>query len=429
MKRLAITAFALAGGIIALAAAEATVLSGRVGVSSYLWERSEQDTTETRHLQNTGTLSLRLARIGGQDLCVSTSMRGRFDARNRGDNADDYRVYHFNMKWRNIADRVDFEGGRHRVYWPTGTVGIDGGSAEARLWRGIAIGGYFGVTPPEDGSLKITEFDDGHAYGAQVSLRQCKLGRIIVAFAERRAARGYFVDGQEVTLDNLVSRRIGLDWRRSIKDFGTAYGQLTYDMPTQRIGRLHLSARWKATPTVSVHGQFRYRRPDIAYNSIFWVFGGSRYYEARLRANIRINPTWTVNIGGTYIDLVDDNTQRFDVGLTHRYFSVMIHGKAGGAGSTMGLTGSALYPVNERWMVHGGARYSSYEFGEDQEDANWETAIWGGARWNWMPQSSIELEAQFLSQDITTQMDFAGNEGDFRLLARVSYWFFNRFGA
>ena len=69
------------------------------------------------------------------------------------------------------------------------------------------------------------------------------------------------------------------------------------------------------------------------------------------------------------------------------------------------------------------------EFIEDQAESNWETAIWGGARWNWMTQSSIDLEAQFLSQDVTTQQDFAGNEGDFRLMARISYWFFNRFGA
>jgi hypothetical protein len=429
MKRLAITALALLGGMVALTAAQAAVLSGRVGVSSYLWERSELDTTETRHWQNTGTVSLRLTRIADQDLSISTSLRGRYDSRNRGDNADDYRVYHFNVRWRKIADRVDLEAGRHRVYWPTGTVNIDGGSAEARVWRGLSAGGYFGVTPPEDGRLKLTDYDEGHALGARLSVQCRRLGRVTVAFAERRLARSYVVDDETVEVDNLVSQRIGLDWRRPIAGFGTAYGQLTYQMPTHRIGRLHLSARWKATPTVSVHGQFRYRRPDIAYNSIFWVFGPTRYYEARLRANIRVNPTWTVNIGGTYVDLVDDNTQRFDIGLSHQYFTVMIHGKAGGSGSTIGLTGSALYPINDRWLLRGGARYSSYELIEDQEESSWETSIWGGARWNWMTQSSIELEAQFLSQDVTTQKDFAGDETDFRLLARISWWFSNRLGS
>ena len=75
----------------------------------------------------------------------------------------------------------------------------------------------------------------------------------------------------------------------------------------------------------------------------------------------------------------------------------MINGKAGGSGSTIGISGRALYPVNERWTVRGGARYASYELYEDQEDANSEGSVWGGVRWTWTPQSAFDVEAQFLT--------------------------------
>lgn len=428
MKRSAVVLGLVAAVLITPILLEATVLSGRVGVSSYLWERSEHDGSDTRHLQNTGTLSLRLARIGGRDLTVSTSLRGRYDARNVGDNADDYRVYNLRIRWRKIADRIDLTGGRHRVYWPTGTVALDGGSASVRLGRGVAVGGYLGSTTPANGRFKMVDYDDGRAFGVQLSRRDKTVGRLVLAFAERRLRRDYTVGGETVSAGDLSSRRLGLNWRRTIRNFGSVYGQLNYDMPRRRVGRAHLSLRWRATPKVTVNGQIRYRRPDIAYNSIFWVFGPARYYEGRLRLNIRVNQHWSVNVGGTYIDLVTDNTRRFDLGLAHRYFSLMLHGKAGGVGRTIGVTGDALYPLNATMLLRGGARFSSFEFQETQAESNSEAALWAGWRWHWMPQASLDLEAQFLSQDLTTQRDFGGNKSDVRLLARLSWWFFNRMG-
>ena len=93
-------------GVLLLASVgtgQATVFSGRVGLSSYVWERSELDTTATRHCQNTGSVSLRLARIAGTDLTMATSLRGQYDSRNLSTNADDYHVYNFTVRWKNIA--------------------------------------------------------------------------------------------------------------------------------------------------------------------------------------------------------------------------------------------------------------------------------------------------------------------------------------
>ena len=426
MKRISL----LCGVLLAMQTgmAQATVLSGRVGVSSYLWEQAELDSTETRHVQNTGTIGLSLARIAGEDLTITTSLRGRFDSRNVGDNVDDYHVYNFNVRWKNIADRLDLTGGRHRIFWPTGSASIDGGSANVRVIKGVTLGGYFGTLAPRNGRFTTVDYDDGHAFGLQLRRTCGPLGRVTLAFAEKRRARGYTVDGEAVAVDNLESRRFALDWRRRFTGFGTVYGQLSYNMPTHQIGRAHLSARWRATPTITVNGQFRYRRPNIAQNSIFWVFGPSRYYEGRLRVNVRLNPTWTLNFGGTHVDMVEKNTQRFDLGLSHRYFSVMLHGKAGGAGSTIGVTGNGLYPVNDRWTVRGGARYSSYEIFEEQEDRNTASSVWGSVRWNWTAQSSIDLEGQFLTQEVFTQQDDTGTNSDFRLIARLNWWFFHRMG-
>jgi hypothetical protein len=408
--------------------AQATVFSGRMGVSSYIWEQAQLDSTEVRHVQNTGTLSLRLARIAGENLTVTTSLRGRYDSRNIGENVDDYHVYNLIVRWKNIADRLDLTGGRHRIFWPTGSASIDGGSATLRVIKGVAIGGYFGTLAPRNGRFTTVDYDDGHAFGLKLRRTCGPIGRLTLAFAEKRRARSYTVDDEVVAVDNLDSRRLALDWRRRFTGFGSIYGHLTYNVPTHQIGRVQFSTRWRATPSITVNGQFRYRRPNIAQNSIFWVFGSSRYYEGRLRINLRLNPIWTLNVGGTHVNMVEQNTQRFDLGLSHRYFSIMLHGKTGGAGSTIGLTGNGLYPVNTQWTVRGGARYSSYELFEDQEDRNMESSVWGGVRWKWTTQSSIDLEGHVLTQEVFTQRDDTGTNSDFRIIARLNWWFFHRIG-
>ncbi|MBD3299636.1 MAG: hypothetical protein GF341_13350 [candidate division Zixibacteria bacterium] len=417
-----IVVVAIVAMITASLPAEATVFSGRVGLSSYLWERAEPDSTEVRHTQNTGTLNLRLARIAGKDISISTSLRGRYDIRNAGDNADDYRFYTLQFQWRDMFDRADLTAGRQRVYWPTGTVAIDGGQLDIRPFSRVEVSGYYGLTAPDDGTLRLNEHDEGHAFGARVQIRPMNC-RLALSFAQLNRARSY----QDFEVDNLAYRRLALDWRRKIPGFGTAYGNLSYDMPREHINRAHVSLRWQAASDISVNGQFRYRRPNLYYNSIFWVFGDSRYYEGRLRINYRIDDTWSVNAGGALLDLVDDNATRFDLGVTHRYFHAMLHGKTGYAGATMGVSGQVLYPLNDKWLLRGGTRFSTFELIEDQDESNFEVSSWAGFQWRWIEQSSLDVEAQLLNHDIKTQDDvYLGSDSEFRLLARVSYWFFRR---
>jgi hypothetical protein len=195
-----------------------------------------------------------------------------------------------------------------------------------------------------------------------------------------------------------------------------------------RVERAHLAARWNATPTISVQGQYRYRRPSIAYNSIFWVFGDSEYREGRLRFYVKLNPAWTLTVGGAVVGIGDDDAQRFDLGISHRYGSLMLQTKIGASGATTALSGDLMYPLNEMWTLRGGSHYSTFELIEDQDESSNEASAWAGVRWQWMPQSSLDLEAQYLSQDLKTMTSFAGDESDFRLIARFSWWFFNRIG-
>jgi len=406
------------------ATAGATILSGRIGVSSYLWERSELDSTDTRHWQNAGTLGLRLGRIAARDLEIATTLRGRLDSRSQGGNVDDYHVYDLYARWRKIARSLDVTVGRHRINWANGAVGIDGGSADVRFWKGWELGGYVGSLSPGDGRFKMTDYDEGHAIGARLGNRSKSLGTIFLTFAERRVRRSY----GSADVDDLAARNYGIDWRKSLPRFGSLYGNLLFDQTRMRIERGHLSARWDATPGISLQGQYRYRRPRIAYNSIFWVFGDSEYREGRLRLLVRVNPNWTLTVGGALVDIGDDAAQRFDIGVSHRYVSLMVHAKSGASGTTTALSGDLMYPLNDLWTLRGGSHYSIYELIENQDESNSEASAWAGVRWQWMPQSSWDLEAQYLTQNLTTMTAFAGDESDFRIIARFSWWFFNRLG-
>jgi hypothetical protein len=411
---------------LSVTVANATVLSGRFGLSSYLWQRSEIDTSDTRHLQSSGAFGLRLGQIGGHDLEVSTSMRGTFDSRNQGDNVNDYRVYDFFARWRQLAKRADLSFGRHRVSWPNSSLSIDGGSAGLRLPRGFEVGGYIGSLAPDDGRFKMTNYDKGHAFGVRVGQRSASLGTVYLAFAERREARSY----TDKDVNTLAWRTYALDWRRPITGFGSLYGDLLYDQPRARLARAEMSARWDMTSRVSVNGQFRYRKPTIPYNSIFWVFGGSKYTEGRLRFLVRLNPDWQLTVGGSYVDITGDHATRYDLGVSHRYVSALLSGKTGASGTTTALSADVMYPLNPKWMLRGGSHYSfAYELYEDQQDNNSEASFWAGVRWQWLPMATWDVESQFLTQNIKTDPLFAGDKSDFRVIVRFSWWFFQRLGA
>ena len=147
----------------------AAVLSGRATLSSYVWNHTEIDSSETRHLQNSGTLGLKLARIGGKDLEITTTLRGSYDKRNQGDDMDDYRVHDLMARWKNLAGVADLTVGRQRIFWPTASVAVDGASADVDILNALQVGGYIGTLAPEDGHFRPTDYDEGHAFGCEGS--------------------------------------------------------------------------------------------------------------------------------------------------------------------------------------------------------------------------------------------------------------------
>jgi hypothetical protein len=419
---------------------QATTLSGRVGLSSYLWRYREADTTETRntrHLQNTGTLGLRLGQIAGQDLEVLTSMRGRFDVRNTGDNLSDYHVYDLQVRWRNIGQAVDLTGGRHRVFWPNGTVSIDGGSATIHPKCGAELSGYIGLIAPEDGRFKMTTYDRGHAFGAKLGYHSSLIGNLALSYAQKNLARTYGT----TEVNNLASQTVGLDWKRTVKGFGSVYGQALYQVPTQRLDRVHMSARWHANDCLSVNAQFRYHRPDLAYNSIFWVFGESRYYEGRLQLSYRLNPTWSVNAGGVHVDLAGGKSERFELGVSHKYFSLALNGKTGWSGKTIGGSGEASYPINDQWTVRGGVHVSDFgliqssyyevlpDSSKPKSNSNSEASSSAGVSWSGIPQLTVDAELQYVTQSIKVDPSYGDGSSDIRFMLRLSWWFFNHLGS
>lgn len=412
--------------LVTLAASNsrAAVFSGRMTASSYVWDRTEVDSTNTQHLQNAATLGLRLARIGGQDLEISTTVRGNYDKRSRGDDVDGYRIHDLLARWKDLAGAADLTLGRQRIFWPGVSAVVDGMAADIDLFNALEIGGYAGALAPADGRFRPTNVDKGHAFGARIVSHTKAVGNLSFSFAERRHSASY----GDVALDPLASRIAGLDWRRTITGFGSLYGHLLYDLPRRQIGRVQFSARWNVKPTISVQSEYYFRRPSIAYNSIFWVFGKSDYAEGRLRLHWRPSQSWTFSAGFATIDVAGANARRLDLGMSHKYFSLMLHGRDGVAGNTVGVSGDVMYPLNEDWTIRGGSNYSSYELFEGQADSNTESAFWGGLRWQAWSQSTIDVEVQYLNRDNVAARYDPGNSSDVRFIARLSWWFFRRLG-
>jgi len=431
VKRRAFTALLILS-VLAASGASAQLVSGRFTTSFYTFQRFDTVGSSKTYLR--GFQSVQLA-VAQQDFTFHAFLMGAMDGTNQfGDNGN-VRFYNLYLHWANIARMADLDIGRQAVYAGVGNGTIDGLSARVRLLdNAVTVAGYGGSTVRDEYTGVQKNWHDNLNVGGQVVTTLLSGARIGLSYMYRTEERQPYVALREtspgdslrtlLTVPFLIATQSTAEQRASADAYWsygrtlTVYGRYDYDLNYMTTSRGTGSLRFSLTDALALTGDYTYRKPDIAFNSIFSVFtqsatnqveGGVEYgFTPLLRAFARLG----------VVSYTDTTSTTWSVGLNSGYGTVSYSGSTGYAGQLASFSAQGMYPVCNGVLIPSlGFSWASYRLSAQDEKDN-ALALLAGATLRPLRNFSCDIQGQWMRNRFYDR--------DARLQVRLMYWFAER---
>lgn len=404
--------------------------SGRLTSSFYAFERSDSTNITSNHARGYlayqfafGTENLALKAYGQLDNDFSTQLAGDGKAR----------MYNLYLDWKNIAQRAEIRVGRQSIFGGVAVGTIDGAQVKVRASRWLRLKAFGGGLMPADQQVKLTDdYDQNYMVGGQaVFVPNADLNIGLSYFNKRQLRPGYEaqradsvgnVFTQFVAPSDRAFELASIDASWTVKQKTSLYGRGDYDFYGDQLTRAEVSARSEISPRLTLNGSYTFRSPRLPWNSIFAAFNVENNHEVEGGVYYRYKPALRFfgNLAGIFYS--DDQSLRFTVGADLNYSSFSYVRRSGYAGDLDGLNASIYYPLRQgQIMPSAQISWASYKLESTQ--SNRETLFSGAAGLLVRPWNILTIDGQLQ----VLHNRYYSN--DVRLLLRVQYWFFRKFGA
>ena len=434
-------------------------LNARFSTSVYSWENQFADSTSSKSFRGYQTANIHAYGVGMPNLSFHTYFRGAYDM-GSGKVTDNpqYRFYSLYAQWKNTdqkTHKLDVRAGRQQVLTGLRSPTIDGIRADYSNQDNYSVTGYFGALPPVDGSLAVLKPFERHAMGAKVSTSKFLNTNAALTFVDKSRDGAYahtlnYLGGDSIfQRADLQERLIGFDANRMFMKKINWFYHFEYDMLLKNVRRVSTDVQYNHNEKFFVGVEYIYRRPNIMYNTIFSSFDDIHAnQEIWLRGNYRINDLWSVNAeyANVFYDLKD--AWRYGLGVGFWRTNLNYQRRMGYGGTMDMISAAAYYPVNSKLRTDCSVSYMRWDLEDDitadtfpaplpvndpydlarQVFSNTNTSITAIARVNYefLRTFNVDVEGQFLSQNIKSSPVFAGNKTDYRIFLRANYWIFHK---
>jgi hypothetical protein len=192
-----------------------------------------------------------------------------------------------------------------------------------------------------------------------------------------------------------------------------------YDLNFMQASKFEIDAAYNKLEKIDFDVYYNYRSPKIRYNSIFSVFDYGNTQEIEAGANYKLNEIFTIN--GRVADVIytDENSQRITAGVTSNYGSVSYRKNLGFAGEMDAVSFYTAYTFLEGLLTPSvGLSFTNYKLSDDSETDNLTTLL-AGCNIRPYRTLSLDVQGQYLNNKIY--------KDDFRLFAKLNYWFNTNF--
>lgn len=393
----------------------------------YAWERADSlDGEMTSRLRGYQNLS---ADINKDKWGFSTWLQTGEDFANRIGRGFDYSVYNAYFKGTNIFDMLDMKIGRQMIFAGVGRGALDGlllkfKGGHSKEFQLTAYGGF--NTPGDYGFSDYGSLNNDFLAGARLSYYGNQGIVANLSFMEKRKNQtGYTTSRLDSSFNTsefrfeVESKQLtlgGFDFSYNYGNKLDAYGRLFYDFNRKLIYKGELNAGY-SFGSARITAGYLYREPLINYNSIFWTFDHSRFEELEASLDYTFSNGYMVfgKIANVFVD--DDNSMRYQIGLSSPYFGLSYVGYSGYAGNSNGLNAyGSLQLIKEKLSASASVNYSNYYLGSIETEKSNVLGILAGL--NYRPDSrfSIDVQGQLAANEVY--------DLDTRLLLGFNYWLF-----
>lgn len=409
---------------VAPAGADAQRVSGRLVTSFYTWEKFDTVGSSATYLRAFQAAQLSVAQ---GDFSLHTYMQGAVNVTSDFGDLGRVRAYNLYARWANIGKVADVQLGRQAVYSGVGNGTIDGVYAKGRLLKNkITIAGYWGgIVHPEFTSL-TDNWSDNQMFGGQIVTTVLQNTRFGLSYVNRRESRqsytalrsrdsSYIPEPYTIIFDSPTEQFVSGDASWSDRGRVSLYGRYDYDLLYERTSRGQIGGRLRVLDRLEVTADYIFRRPRIAYNSIFAAFVNNTVSEFEGGIEYEVFPR--VRAFGRLANLTytDETSLRWTVGLNSGYGSLAYSGSNGYAGELQSFSLQGSFPLMDNVLVpNAGVNFSLYRLnaGEDRQSA---LSFVGGVIVRPVQTITVDLQGQYMSNTIY--------RNDIRAQARFSYWF------
>jgi len=348
----------------------------------------------------------------GRFVRLHTSLRWTSDFSYRLPTDPQLFVYDAYVQLSGVPPRTNLYLGRMFVYSGSGSALMDGGRIKVRPFRFLDLDLFGGSSVSSQDPETVQPLDEHLVVGGRLGGRPDGVSRVGLNWMLRRR------DGEA------SYHRVGIDADRL---FGPAelYGRVSYNVIDRRLADILARAIYRPRPWY-VSGEYYWREPLVAGNSIFAVVDFYRYQIGRAEVRRRVWRQLSIAGHVQYTDSGGEDTWRTGIGFASPMISLAWVHQTGYAGDNDGLTGFFQQSLNDRWSVYATANLFRYRVQLEQTDRSDAYATTLGLRWRVGWGVAIRAEGQFLrnalyqddtrfflrvSKDFSIRSDNEGEEG------------------
>ena len=409
------------------AGASAQLVNGRLVTSFYAWEQYDTVGTSSTILR---AFQLAQFSIAAGDFSVHTSLQGAMNGTSDFGDRGIVRAYNLYARWSNIGRVLDVSLGRQAVYAGVGTGTIDGVMLRGTLLgRQLFVTAYGGATTPTDFRGVRDNWGDNYNIGGQILYRGSSGLRLGASYMNRRMERQEYetLRSRDTTFapfpyqvipESRADQYLSGDVSYSMRGAFSVYGRYDYDLNFSRTSRVEGGVRVDLTEKLTILGDYFYRVPRVAYNSIFSAFVANSISEIEGGLEYAFLPLTRAFARFAFVSYEGDDSKRWTIGLNNRYGSLSYSGSDGYAGELQSVSAWGTYPVLDNLLApHLGVTYASYRYStaDDRQDA---VSVMLGSTIRPFRTVWFDVQGQWLTNRVYS--------GDFRIQAKLTYWFSER---
>lgn len=379
-KLLSAALIALLSACIFTARAGAYEFTGRIASDLYSYQGIDEDHLRP-YLRFNGDM---VAWRGpdGRTLRMHTSLRWTSDFADQLSTDPQLFVYDAYVEMNNVPSRMNLSLGRQFVYSGVGSALMDGMRLQYRPTGRVKLDLFGGSTVSSEDPETIQSLVEELAAGARVGVRPSATTSLSASWMLKRRN------------DSVSFHRVGLDADHYMGP-AELFGRAAFNAANFRLAEILGRTSYRAKAWY-LSGEYHYREPSVASNSIFSIIDFYAYKIGRVEARRTVWRQLWVRAQVTADFTPEDTSWRTNVGMgSPRYGLSWIH-QTGYAGENDGVSGYLNVAVTDRLDCYTHANLFRYRVQLAQQERSDSYASSLGVRYRAGRGVTIRMEGQYL---------------------------------